>query len=229
MHPPVRGSIIPFLREELLERARKETARRETVILVHGLWGTDLGLRRLGRRLEQAGLGVRYYRYPSWRGRLEDITHGLRYLVEHTEGKRVHLLGHSLGGIVIAKMLASAPPPRVGQVAFLGSPLRGSTAVSAISRKRLGRWLLGPVALEGIVEDRPPAPADREILVVAGTLPLGIGLLFGIPRPHDGWIQVSETGVEGARAFRSRAWHFGLLLSRKVASTVCAFFNGESD
>jgi len=85
------------------------------------------------------------------------------------------------------------------------------------------------VALKGIVEDRPPAPADREILVVAGTLPLGIGLLFGIPRPHDGWIQVSETGVEGARAFRSRAWHFGLLLSRKVASTVCAFFNGESD
>jgi len=212
-----------------LERAREDTERREAVVLVHGLWGTDLGLRGLGRRLQRAGLEVRYYRYPSWRGRLGDIAHGLRELVERTEGDRVHLVGHSLGGIVIAKMLASAPPPRVGRVAFLGSPLRGSAAVRAISRNRLGRWILGPVALEGIVERRPPEPSDREVLVVAGTLPLGIGLLFGIPRPHDGWIQVSETGNEGVRVFRSRAWHFGLLLSRRVAGEVCAFFRGESE
>lgn len=210
-------------------RVWEETERRETVVLVHGLWGSDLGLRRLGRRLQRAGLGVRYYRYPSWRGRLEEIVLGLRELVERTEGDRVHLLGHSLGGIVIAKMLASDPSPRVGRVAFLGSPLRGSAAVTAISRNRLGRWILGPVALEGIVEGRPPEPSDREVLVVAGTLPLGIGLLFGIPRPHDGWIQVSETGIEGVRAFRSRAWHFGLLLSPKVAGAVCDFFHGEPE
>lgn len=212
-----------------MERIREKKVRRDTVVLVHGLWGTDLGLRHLGRRLERAGLGVRYYRYPSWRGRLEDIARGLRDLVDRSEGERVHLLGHSLGGIVIAKMLASSPPPRAGKVALLGSPIRGSTAVTAISRKPTGRWILGPAALEGIVEDLPPAPAGREVLVVAGTLPLGIGLLFGIPRPHDGWIQVSETSVEGARMLRSKAWHFGLLLSPEVAGTVCAFFNGKPD
>jgi hypothetical protein len=78
------------------------------------------------------------------------------------------------------------------------------------------------------VENRPPAPSDRPLLVVAGTFPLGIGLLFRLPRPNDGWIQVSETRVEGARTILSGAWHFGLLFSRKVAEGVCAFFQGET-
>lgn len=211
-----------------MERIR-ETAGWDAVVLVHGLWGTDLGLRRLGRKLERAGLRVGYYRYPSWRGRLGEVARGLRDLVERTEGERVHLLGHSLGGIVIAKMLAADPHPRAGKVVLLGSPIRGSAAVTAISRKPLGRWILGPVALEGIVDDPPLPPSGREVMVVAGTLPLGVGLLLRVPRPHDGWIRVPETVVEGARAFRSGAWHFGLLYSREVARAVRGFFLGESD
>lgn len=198
--------------------------RPGSVILVHGLWGTDWGLRCLGRRLGRAGLNVRYYRYPSWKGRLDDVARGLGELVERTEGETVHLVGHSLGGIVIAKMLEAAPSPRVGLVALLGSPIQGSDLVKTLSGSRLGRWIIGPVAREGIVENRPPAPSAGELLVVAGTLPLGVGLLFGLPRPHDGWIRIPETCVEGARTIRSRAWHFGLLFSRKVAEGLCEFF-----
>ncbi len=200
----------------------------ETVVLVHGLWGTDLGLRPLGRRFRRDGLGVAYFRYPSATGRIGEIARRLREFVERTEGGRVHLLGHSLGGIVIASMLASDPPPRAGRVALLGCPIRGSEAVARISGSRLGRRMMGPVAREGIVENRPPAPTGREVLVVAGTFPLGIGLLLGLPRPHDGWIRVSETSVEGARTVRSGAWHFGLLLSPGVAARISAFFRGAA-
>lgn len=198
--------------------------RGDAVVLVHGLWGTDLGLRPLARRFRRDGLGVACFRYPSTTGRIGEIARQLREFVERTEGERVHLLGHSLGGIVIARMLASDPPAKAGRVALLGCPIRGSEAVERISKSRLGRRMMGPVAREGIVENRPPAPTGREVLVVAGTFPLGIGLLLGLPRPHDGWIRVSETPVEGARTVRSGAWHFGLLLSRGVAARISAFF-----
>src|SRR3972149_6265215 len=70
------------------------------------------------------------------------------------------------------------------------------------------------------VSSGPPPPAGREPLVVAGPLPLGVGLLIGLPRPHDGWIRVSETHVDGARVILSRAWHFGMLFSRRVADSL---------
>jgi len=201
--------------------------RGATVILVHGLWGTDLGLRRLGRRIARAGMGVGYYRYASWRDSLEKSATGLREVIRRSPGVTVHLLGHSMGGIVIAKMLEGGTPPGVGKVAFLGCPIRGSAVIAALCGNRVGRFLVGQAAREGIVEKRPAPPVDRPLLVVAGTFPLGIGLLFRLPRPNDGWIRVSETQVEGARTILSGAWHFGLLLSRKVADGVCAFFQGE--
>lgn len=204
------------------------TEHGATVILVHGLWGTDLGLRCLGRRIARTGMTVTYYRYASWRESLEKSSRGLRELVRRSAGCTVHLLGHSMGGIVIARMLEGGSPPEVGKVALLGSPIRGSAIVTAVSGNPVGRFLIGPAALEGIVENRPPAPANRPLLVVAGTSPLGIGLLFGLPRPNDGWIQVSETQVEGAKTILSGAWHFGLLFSSKVAEGVCAFFQGET-
>lgn len=204
------------------------TEHGATVILVHGLWGTDLGLRCLGRRIARTGVSVTYYRYASWRESLDKSSRGLRELVRRSAGSTVHLLGHSMGGIVIARMLEDGPPPEVGKVAFLGTPIRGSAVVTALSGNPAGRFLIGPAAREGIVENRPHAPRDRPLLVVAGTFPLGIGLLFRLPRPNDGWIQVSETQVEGARMILSGAWHFGLLFSRKVAEGVCGFFQGKS-
>ena len=204
------------------------TERGATVILVHGLWGTDVGLRCLGRRIARTGMSVTYYRYASWRESLDTSSRGLRELIRRSAGGTVHLLGHSMGGIVIARMLEGGSPPEVGKVALLGSPIRGSAVITALSGNPVGRFLIGTAAREGIVENRPLAPTDRPLLVVAGTFPLGIGLLFRLPRPNDGWIQVSETRVEGARTILSGAWHFGLLFSRKVAEGVCAFFQGEA-
>jgi pimeloyl-ACP methyl ester carboxylesterase len=211
----------------LSDRDPTNTGRIDTVVLLHGLGGKDWNLRYLGWRFGRAGLAVRYHHYPSRTGNLEEIARGLAETMTRTEGRKVHLLGHSLGGIVIAKMLETTPPTNVGRVAFLGCPIGGSAAITALSGNRFGRRLLGPVAREGVVERRPRAPVDRELLVVAGTLPLGIGLLIGLPRPHDGWIQVSETRIDGARLVTSGTFHFGLLFSPNVADLLCTFFSGK--
>jgi len=202
----------------------EDSRRDEAVVLIHGLWMTGTEMRVLGGRLEEAGFRVRYFRYRSWRGGLAQAASALREFVEATKGERVHLVGHSLGGVVISKMLEEAPLSRPGRVAMLGSPMGGSAAARIVSRRRVGRWLVGGVIREGIVEQAPKWPGGRELLVVAGDIPFGSGLLLGLPRPHDGVIRVEETRVEGARAVTVRASHVGLLLSRKVAALLSGYF-----
>jgi len=202
-----------------------ESKRSETVVLVHGLWMTGTEMRVLGGRLEESGFRVRYFRYRSWRGGLAQATGALREFVEATEGERVHLVGHSLGGVVIAKMLEEGPLSRPGRVAMLGAPMGGSAAARIVSRRRAGRWLVGGVIREGIVEHAPKWPGGRELLVVAGDIPLGSGLLLRLAKPHDGVIRVEETRVEGARTVTVRASHVGLLLSRKVAALLPDHFH----
>ena len=201
-----------------------ETKKCETVVLVHGLWMTGREMRVLGGRLEEAGFRVRYFRYRSWRGGLAQAAGDLRKFVEAADGERVHLVGHSLGGVVIAKMVEEAPLSRPGRVAMLGSPMGGSAAAGIMSRRRVGRWLVGGVIREGIVEHSPKWPGGRDLLVVAGDIPLGSGLLLGLPKPHDGVVRVEETRVEGVRTVTVRASHVGLLLSRKVAALLSGYF-----
>ena len=201
-----------------------ETKKCETVVLVHGLWMTGREMRVLGGRLEEAGFRVRYFRYRSWRGGLAQAAGDLRKFVEAAEGERVHLVGHSLGGVVIAKMVEEAPLSRPGRVAMLGSPMGGSAAARIMSRRRVGRWLVGGVIREGIIEHSPKWPGGRDLLVVAGDIPLGSGLLLGLPKPHDGVVRVAETRIEGVRTVTVRASHVGLLLSRKVAALLSGYF-----
>ena len=206
---------------------RAEPKKCETVVLVHGLWMTGREMRVLGGRLEEAGFRVRYFRYRSWRGGLAQAAGDLRKFVEAADGERVHLVGHSLGGVVIAKMVEEAPLSRPGRVAMLGSPMGGSAAAGIMSRRRVGRWLVGGVIREGIIEHSPKWPGGRDLLVVAGDIPLGSGLLLGLPKPHDGVVRVEETRVEGVRTVTVRASHVGLLLSRKVAALLSGYFQAD--
>src|SRR5512140_3087297 len=104
-------------REDAVRGNLVESKKNEAVVLVHGLWMTGREMRVLGGRLEEAGFRVRYFRYRSWRGGLARAGSALRGFVGAEEGERVRLAGHSLGGVVIAKMLEEAPLSRPGRVA----------------------------------------------------------------------------------------------------------------
>lgn len=195
----------------------------ETVILVHGLWMTGAELLWLGGQLEACGFAAGYFRYRSWRGTLDVAALELRRFAERQDGGRVHLLGHSLGGLVIARMLEEGDLPNLGRIVLLGSPQQGSQLASALERFRAGRFILGPVAAEGIVRNRPASLAVREPLVIAGTLPFGFSGLFGVAIPNDGTVAATETEVPGASTLLVRASHMGMLFSRTVAEAVCNF------
>jgi pimeloyl-ACP methyl ester carboxylesterase len=203
----------------------------EHVIYVHGLWmnGADgLVLRR--RLARDFGLKTHAFHYPSIFGSMSHIAARLRDFARATGAERVHFVGHSLGGLVIYRMFQDCPegiPP--GRVTFLGVPAVCSGAARGV-RQRLGRGsvILGRCIAEELLErerSRRWTLGDRELGVVAGTRPMGLGRFFAtFDGESDGTVGVSETRIAGATDFMTvPTGHMGLVVSAKVARETGTF------
>jgi len=177
------------------------------------------------RRLTQQGYRTLSFSYPSVRASLDEIASRLGALLRSLEAAPVHLIGHSLGGIVALHLLGREPGLNVGRAVVLGAPCAGSTAATQLARSRTGRALIG----KAITEWKPAigvAAAERfEIGSIAGTLRLGMGrLLVPIPSPNDGVVCLHETQLPGFRDHLAIAVsHSGMLISTKVTQQICYF------
>lgn len=125
--------------------------RQIPVILLHGLFQNRSCLLPLTWRLRAAGFDcVISINTPSWHD-LELLTEQVRRTVEQvraaTGAERVHLVGHSMGGIIARNFLQlHGGAPDVARCVTLGSPHRGSK-LAAFAVSRLGRGLLPGSAL----------------------------------------------------------------------------------
>jgi len=141
------------------------------------------------------------------------------------------LVGHSLGGLVLLRLLERFPGLPPGRVVFLGTPSVGSKAVTAIARVGWLAPLLGSCVTEELMSPQSRAwTSDRELGVIAGTLPLGLGQLFArFDEPSDGTIAVSETRLPGASDHLVLpVSHMGMLISSRVAEECAGFLrNGR--
>ena len=201
------------------------------VVLVHGMWmpGEEMMLMKL--RLEKDyGFDTELFSYPSVKGTLDENAALLSEFVSDLNSDEVHLVGHSLGGVVSLRMLAQQPDAPTGRVVCLGSPLCGSRAADLVTQHDWGNSVLGRSVVDGVVEDAAnewaaKVTAEREVGSIAGTKPVGLGRLFAEFRePSDGTIAVSETRLPGLRDHLLIAInHTGLVLSARVVKQVAAF------
>ncbi|HEY7744665.1 MAG TPA: alpha/beta hydrolase [Burkholderiales bacterium] len=198
----------------------------ETVVLVHGLWVHGLVMELMRRRVARCGYRALAYSYPSMRLTLAENAERLARFCRGIAAPRLHFVGHSLGGLVILRMLERAPGLPPGRAVLLGSPVAGSLAARRLARLPGGRAALGRSAPEW--RDTAPAGSDtgREIGVIAGRLPVGIGRVVApdLPAPSDGVVSVAETRLPVAHHHVVlKVNHFGMLVSPAVARQICAF------
>ena len=197
----------------------------DTVVLVHGVWMTGLEMGLLARRLRGCGYRTVQFRYHSLTNTVAENAQLLRRLVNEQGDSRVHLVGHSLGGLVILRALHEQSDLVSGRIVLLGSPVQGSIIAQRVNPYRLSRWLIGRSGEQALLGGRPRWHGRQSLGVIAGTMPVGVGLLLcGFDGPNDGTVAVSETRLEDASASLSLpSSHFGLLVSQPVAAAVCTF------
>lgn len=179
--------------------------------------------RRLHREL---GLPVHSFRYPAASASMKDITAKLHRFVRDLDGPLLHLVGHSLGGLVIYRFLERYPGQAPGRVVFLGTPAVASRAAMVASRFGPLATLMGkPVADELLRPQERRWHLDRPLGIIAGTQPIGFGqVLASFEEDCDGTIAVSETRLPGATDHIClRVSHLGMLVSARVARETGAF------
>ncbi len=115
----------------------------------------------------------------------------------------LHMVTHSLGGLVARALLAQRRPDDLGRVVMMAPPNCGSELADMLFRLRLDRAVLGPVGghlrtLRAADDEALLGRVDFPLGVIAGSRSFGsIGPSRLLPRPNDGMVSVAATRLDG--------------------------------
>jgi pimeloyl-ACP methyl ester carboxylesterase len=152
------------------------SSRQDTIVLAHGLGGRPLLMRPMARVLEQHFRQVINWGYQSLWSPIEehgkDFASLLRQLDQDSNDGRIHLVGHSMGGIIARLALEEYRPERLGRFVMIAPPNRGSSVARRVA-PHLGRFIPPILQLTddsaSFVNTLPP-PAVPELGIIAAKL-----------------------------------------------------------
>jgi pimeloyl-ACP methyl ester carboxylesterase len=206
------------------------------VVVLHGLGRTETAMLLLENQLAGAGFEVHNIGYPSRDQTPEALIELIADEIDDccaNNGRTLHLIGHSLGGLLIRAYLEQAEPANLGRVVLLGTPNGGSEL--ADQTDGLASSLLdyaGPTArMLGTGADAFPAslgPPTYPLGIIAGTRDAGVTNQW-LPLPNDGMVSVASARLEGMVDFLELGvTHWGLRNDPEVARQSIHFLEHGS-
>jgi hypothetical protein len=163
----------------------------------------------MAERLAEHGYRVINLDYPSRHMKIEEladlaVSEGLNFC-RAAEVQRIHLVTHSLGGILVRYYLAGKQIPELGRVVMLAPPNQGSKVVDTFSGLPGYRLINGPAGYQlGTDATSIPltlGPADFEVGIIAGDRTINFLLSTAFDEPNDGKVAVEDTRLEGMKDF----------------------------
>jgi pimeloyl-ACP methyl ester carboxylesterase len=145
------------------------------ILLLHGLGRTSVSMLPLGAALAEQHYRVMNIGYPSKSASIEELTdaalttHIARIIATEPEAE-IHIVTHSLGGILARNYLSTADGSHIRSVVMLAPPHQGSHMADRWSSTALGRYVLGPA----ISELRTDETSFVRVLPTPTNVPIGI-------------------------------------------------------
>lgn len=181
----------------------------EMIFLVHGYNKSNSDMKFLKKNLEKMGYKINNNTLPILFSTLEKCTEILKKRVNeelklNKEYKKIHFIGHSMGGVIIRKFLENNRVDNLGRCILIATPNKGMKLADFAEKKvRLFGMLFKPI--KDIVSyrikiNKPMNIPEPEIGVIAGDKNnLVLGMLLS--KNSDGRVEVDETKFEGMKEF----------------------------
>ena len=185
------------------------------VLLVHGLGGTKSSWSFVARTLAAKGLTVDAITYSPFGTSVEQLADRLVAEVERmlsqTGADKLHLIGHSLGGVVIAQAIATGRlAGKVDTIVTLGAPFGGSPWAHLVPFGAIVRALReGSPLLRRLAS--APVPEGVRWLAITATLDMIVPGVRSVPAHAE--VETVTIGGVG---------HLGMLLSPQVVGSIVA-------
>ena len=206
------------------------------ILLVHGLWNRGWSMTAMAKRLRARGHHVVVFSYPTRSDCLEGHADELHAFIEaiHTKksgtkkggdevngAEELHLVGHSMGGLVILKMFSRYNDMPAGRIVLMGTPVKGSGVVKRLGKLPGQKFIFGK-AREDLLQGFQHTPYGHETGMIRGTRALGLGQIAGRQaEPNDGSVCVSETELDGLKdSIELEVAHSEMLVSMEVVEQL---------
>jgi len=204
---------------------------KPNVLLIHGVLMNPLEMRYLGKQLENAGFQVHYVYYQSVLKKPAENAKAVYQKIAKLNLPDLHIVAHSLGGIITLHLLDQYKDIPEGRVVMLGSPVQGSSVAQRIQSWPVLSPLLSQSMQQGLSGDGlPDWTCGRDWGMIAGDKNIGIGSISGkLNEKSDGTVLVKETKhpqlTEHIVVNKS---HTALLFSKTVANLTIKFLQTGS-
>lgn len=193
-----------------LERPERITPhQQECVVLLHGLWRSNIAMWPIEEALLEAGYTVVNLDYPSTRASLAELAE--RHLApavtlcENSVQGPTHLVSHSMGGIVIRQFLQNHTLKHPGRVVMLSPPNQGAELAIAFRDWPLFDLIVGEAAASLSSDERGALSQLQPISLDTGIIGgdrhnrwLSTGL---ITEPHDGTVSLASMPLPEMKDF----------------------------
>ncbi|MGJ8656936.1 MAG: esterase/lipase family protein [Akkermansiaceae bacterium] len=188
---------------------------QEVVVMLHGLWRSVRAMQPMARHLSVQGYTTVNLPYASFRRDLDELVNVVRAEVQPwiEQGKTIHFVTHSLGGVVVKRLLdllEASQVENIGRVVMLAPPHRGSEIVDWLRNSPLRpiKSVLGPAG-EFLSSERMAGSRQSEEFRAGVEAAVIMGEKSALPffrklldASNDGIVSVEKGRLFGIKEFK---------------------------
>lgn len=196
------------------------TASPDGVLFLHGIARRSASLARMERAFQAQGYATLNLDYPARTAALADLAALVAPAMAAFAARvsHVHVVTHSMGGLVARALLTRQRPDNLGRVVMLAPPNGGSEVADRLHGMAAYRRFFGPAGAELTTR------RDASLAALLGTVDYPLGVIAGdrtlypveswlmLPRPNDGRVSVQRTRVAGMSAHVTLHTSHGLMM-----------------
>ncbi|MHC4269803.1 MAG: esterase/lipase family protein [Planctomycetota bacterium] len=196
--------MMLFLAQNLMPKYSIAEAKKECVIVLHGMGRTKNSMNRIEKSLVKDNYNVWNESYPSRsesieKLAMEHIEKGLAFC-NKAKAETIHFVTHSLGGIMVRYYLQEHKIDNLGKIVMLSPPNKGSEVADFLKDVYVYKLAMGPAGQQlGTDSNSLPKSMlsiDANVGIITGNKTLDPWFSPLIPGADDGKVSVESAKLE---------------------------------